>query len=103
MSKVYDKLIAIQVRDEVSEDWVTKYTPHVHINKARADSEYLNAGAVRNKRALTFTMRYFVGLAEVADNIENYRILYRGTPYNIVDFDDYMEKHRTATLLGVSY
>ena len=103
MSKVYDKLIAIQVRDEATEDWITVYTPHVSVNKARVDAEYLNAGAVQGKRTLTFELRYFVGIAEVLGNIANYQILYRGEPFNIVDYDDYMERHRTVTLLGVSY
>lgn len=103
MSKVFDKLIAIQTRDEVSEDWVTVYTPHAHVNKARVDAEYLNAGAVQGKRSLTFEVRFFVGLAEVLNNLANYQIIYRGIPFNIVDYDDYAEKHRTITLLGVSY
>lgn len=32
-----------------------------------------------------------------------YRIVYRGRTYNIQDYDDFMEQHRTVRLVGVAY
>lgn len=103
MSKVFDKPIVIQKIDEKTEKWSDLYTPHASINKAKTDNEYLDAGAIRSKKTLVFEIRYFKGLEDIDLNTQRYRILYRGTPYNIGDYDDYMQEHKTVKLLGVSY
>lgn len=103
MSRVFDKPIEIQTIDEITETWITKYKPHASINKAKANSEYLNAGAIQSKRALTFEIRYFKALEDIALNTQSYRVLFEGNPYNIEDYDDYMLEHKTIKLLGVSY
>lgn len=103
MSKVFDKPIVIQKIDEKTESWNDLYTPHASINKSKADSEYLNAGASRSKKTLVFEIRYFKELEDIDLNTQRYRILYRDTPYNIGDYDDYMQEHKTVKLLGVSY
>ena len=103
MSRVFDKPIEIQVLDEELETWVTKYNIHAYINKARANNEYLGAGAIQSKRALTFEIRYFKALEDIALNTQYYRILFDNIPYNIEDYDDYLLHHKTVKLLGVSY
>lgn len=101
--RIFDKPIEIQTLDEESETWVTKYTTHSYINKAKPNSEYLNAGAIQSKRALTFEIRYFKALEDIAINTQHYRILFDNIPYNIEDYDDYLLQHKTVKLLGVSY
>ena len=101
--RVFDKPIEIQVIDEESETWVTKYTTHAYINKAKPNSEYLNAGAIQSKRTLMFEIRYFKALEDIAINTQSYRILFDNIPYNIEDYDDYMLQHKTVKMLGVSY
>lgn len=103
MGRVYDKPIKIQKINEISKRWEDVYSVHASINKAKADNEYLSAGAVQSKKNLTFELRYFAGLEDISLNLQRYRILYRKVPYNIVDFDDFMLKHKTVKLLGVSY
>ena len=103
MSKVYDKSIVIQKRDEITEDWTDVFKLHASINKNKSDSEYLSAGAIQDKRTLVFEVRYFSDLEDIAHNIQFYRIVYRGVPYDIKDFDDFMLTHKTVKLLGVSY
>lgn len=103
MSRLYDRPIKIQKLDEATEDWQDVYTLHASINKARNDNEYLNGGAIQEKRHLTFEVRYFAGLEDISFNIQSYRVVYLGTPYNITDYDDFMLKHKTVKLLGVSY
>ena len=76
---------------------------HASINKAKSDNEYLNAGAVQAKKSLTFEVRYFKDLEDISLNLQTYRIVYQDVPYNIVDYDDFMLKHKTVKLLGVSY
>ena len=103
MSKVFDKPIIIQQIDELTEDWVDVFKLHAHINKTKSDSEYLNAGAVQGKKNITFEVRFFKLLEGISFNLQSYRIVYQGVPFNIVDYDDFMEQHKTVKLLGVSY
>lgn len=103
MAKVYDKPIEIQKLNTTEKRWETLYRLHASINKARNDNEYLSAGAIQAKRNLAFEVRYFRDLEDISLNLQLYRIVYRKVPYNIVDFDDFMLKHETVKLLGVSY
>lgn len=99
---VFDKPITIQKIDEVSETWRDLYLVHARVNKS-SGSEYLNAGANQSKSTLIFECRYFKELEDIAFNRGAYRIVYRGHNFNIQDYDDYLETHKTVKLLGVSY
>ena len=103
MSKLYDRPITIQKIDPVTETWLDLFRVHASINKAKSDDEYLNGGAIQGKRNLTFEVRYFALLEDIAFNIQSYRILYQGVPYDIKDFDDFKLMHKTVKILGVSY
>lgn len=103
MSRVFDKPIEIQTISEETEVWTTEYNLHARINKTKSNSEYLKAGATQSKRALTFEIRYFKALEDIALNTQCYRILFDGVPYDIEDYDDFMLTHKTVKLLGVSY
>lgn len=103
MSRVFDRPISIQKRNELTEDWEDVFRVHASINKAKSDDEYLNAGAIQGKKNLTFEIRYFNGIEEISFNIQNYRVVYQGVPYDIKDYDDFMLQHKTVKLLAVSY
>lgn len=103
MSKVYDKPIIIQKINPNTERWESMYNLHARINKASSDNEYLSAGAIQSKQTLTFETRYFKKLEDISLNTQQYRIVYQNNNYNIKDYDDYMLKHMTVKLLGVSY
>ena len=103
MAKVFDRPIIIQKRNDKAKAWEDLYKVHASINKAKTDNEYLSAGAIQSKRNLTFEVRYFAALEDISLNLQLYRSLYRGIPYNITDYDDYMLKHITVKILGVSY
>lgn len=103
MGKIYDRPITIQKLNAKAKLWEDVYTVHASINKAKADNEFLSAGATQAKKNLTFEMRYFAGLEDISLNLQTYRILYRKVPYNITDYDDFMLKHKTVKILGVSY
>lgn len=103
MSRVYDRPISIQKINESTETWEDIFVLHANINKARSDNEYLNAGAIQAKKNLTFEVRYFAGLEDISLNLQSYRIVYQGITYNIEDYDDFMLKHKTVKILGVSY
>lgn len=103
MGKLFDRPITIQKIDETTELWTDVYHVHAHINKAKSDDEYLNAGAIQGKKSLTFEVRYFTGLEDISFNLQSYRIVYQGVPYNLKDYDDFMLRHKTVNLLAVSY
>ena len=105
MGEVFDKSIVIQKINELTEQWEDAFdkTIHASINKTKADDKYLSAGSTRANKNLTFKVRYFAELEDISLNLELYRIVYRGVPYNVKDYDDYKEKHITVKLLGVSY
>lgn len=99
---VYNTPIIIEKRDEKTEKWANFGNFHARVNK-NSGSEYLNAGAVRSQNSLVFEVRYVKMLEEIRLKTQLFRVIYRGQPYNITDYDDYLEKHRTIKLLGVSY
>lgn len=103
MSRLFDRPIVIQKIDEITEKWSDVYKLHAHINKASGDNEYLGSGAIQGKRTLTFEVRYFADLEDISFNMQMYRIVYQGVPYDIKDYDDYMLKHKSVKILGVSY
>lgn len=103
MSKLYDRPISIQRINELTEDWEDVFKVHASINKAKTDDEYLSAGAIQGKKNLIFEVRYFADLEVISLNIQSYRIVYQGVPYDIKDYDDYMLKHKSVKILAVSY
>lgn len=103
MSRPFDRPITIQKINEITELWEDVFKVHASINKAKTDNEYLNAGAIQAKKNLTFEVRYFADLEDISLNLQSYRIVYQEVPYNIEDYDDFMLKHKTVKLLGVSY
>lgn len=103
MSKVVDRPIIIQKINELTEDWDDAFKVHASINKAKTDSEYLNAGATQGKKTLVFEIRYFSALEKLSLDTQSYRILYQNIPYNITDYDDYLLRHKTVKFLGESY
>lgn len=103
MSRPFDRPITIQKINEITELWEDVFKVHASINKAKTDNEYLNAGAIQAKKNLTFEVRYFADLEDISLNLQSYRIVYQGVPYNIEDYDDFMLKHKTVKILAVSY
>lgn len=103
MPRPYDKPITIEIIDETTEVYSPLYNLHARINKGKNDNEYLNAGAVQSRRTLVFEVRYFKALEDIRLNTQLYRVMYNGVPYDIEDYDDYQEEHKSIKLLGVSY
>jgi SPP1 family predicted phage head-tail adaptor len=98
----YDKPIEVQVQDPNTEAWTDKLRLHAKVNKT-GGGQALNAGADQFRASLTFKVRYVKALEDIAYNTQPYRILYRGRKFKVVDYDDYMEQHRTVKLVGEFY
>lgn len=94
------KPIIIQKLNE-SETWETLLKCHATVNKA-SGSAYLGSGSEQSSSGKTFNVRYNKDLALIQFDRQSYRIIYEGFIYTIEDYDDYMEKHLTIRLLGVS-
>lgn len=100
---LYKRLITIQKFNEDNDDWET-YLENIHanVNKSSKDNEYLKAGSVQSKSYKVFDVRYRPELKVIDGNTQLYRVLFDGRFFNIIDYDDYFENHRTIRLLGVS-
>lgn len=97
----FDKPVTVQIRDDAGQ-WSDKWKLHARVNKS-GGGQTLNAGADQYKATLSFDVRYFKDLEEMRYNPQPYRILYCGHSFKLVDWDDYMEQHRTVRLVGEAY
>ena len=95
----FDKPIQIQYLDQTTGQWSTVLNAHAHVNKY-SGSEYLSSGADQSKSSMTFTVRYSPKVAKIFLNTQLYRIVYRGTVFDIQDYDDYLERHQSVKLLA---
>lgn len=101
---IYDKPITIQYQDPDldTEEWVDRWKLHARVNKT-GGGQALNAGADQYRATLTFEVRYFKALEELRFNPQPFRVVYRGHNFKLVDYDDFMEQHRTVKLVGEAY
>lgn len=98
----YDKPIIIQLQDPDTEEWADKWKLHARVNKT-GGGQTQTAGAGQYQATLTFEVRYFKALEELRYNPQPFRVVYRGHSFKLVDYDDYMEQHRTVKLMGEAY
>lgn len=93
----------VQVQNEDTEEWTDLLHLHaLQVNKT-GGGETFNAGAEQYHPRLTFEVRWSKALEAVVYSPQTHRIVYRGRTYNIQDYDDFMEQHRTVRLVGVAY
>lgn len=94
--------ITVQIQDKDTLKWSDKWKLHARVNKAGGGQAF-NAGADQYTTTLTFEVRYFEGLEDMRYSPQLYRVLYRGHKFKLVDWDDFMEQHRTVKLVGAAY
>lgn len=95
--------VTIQRMNADSEEWEDFLHLHaIRINKA-GGGENFAAGAEQFKLSLRFEFRWSKQLEEVISHTQVYRLIYRNRCFNIKDYDDYMERHRTVKVEGVLY
>lgn len=94
------KPIIIQKLNE-AEKWETVAKVHASVNKASGNA-YLGSGSEQSSSGKTFTFRYAPIFSLIQFDKQSYRIIYEGVIYTIEDYDDYLEKHISIRLLGVS-
>ena len=95
--------LTIQQMDPDTEGWTDLLRLHaLQVNKT-GGGETHNAGAEQYHPRLTFVLRWSSVLEDVVYAPQIHRIVYKGRAYNIEDYDDFMEQHRTIRLVGVAY
>lgn len=99
---VYDKPVTLQVQDADTEKWTDYLSLHARVNKASGDQSW-NADADQYQARLKFDFRWMKQLEVLAYGVQPYRLIYRGHKFKVTDYDDYMEQHRTVTLVGEQY
>lgn len=99
---VFDKPIDIQKQDEDSELWGTVQHLHAEVNKA-GGTENFAARADQFHARLQFKVKYFPGIEQIRDAPTLFRILYNGEQYQVIDYDDYRERHRIVRIVGERY
>lgn len=98
----YDRPVSLFRYDEATKEWnCIARNLHAYVNKT-GGTEYLSSGAYQSKATLTFEFRFSKFLAAVFLNTQLYRIEYNGAQYDVEDYDDFQEMHRTIRLLGVA-
>lgn len=97
---VYNRPILIQKLNEDTEEWSDYLKLRSFVNKSKG-SEYLSSGAIQYSQELVFNVRYCKPLKEISLNTQLYRIIFENCIYDVVDYDDYMLKHKTVKILGV--
>ena len=94
--------ITVQIQDEETLQWSDKWKLHAKVNKTNGGLAF-SAGVDQYKATLTFEVRYFEELEEMRYKPQLFQIVYRGHSFKLVDWDDYMEQHRTVKLVGEAY
>jgi head-tail adaptor len=102
----FDKLIELQKVVNTSdgfEHWQTVRKLLAYVNRSSSYEDFGSNSTEDHVANLTFEVRYLPDLEEIAFHTSSYRIVYRGRAYNITDYDDFLETHRTVKLAGTSY
>lgn len=98
----FDKPCTIQEQDPQTEEWADRWHLHARVNKT-GGGQAQSAGADQYRTTLTFEVRHFTELESLRYNPQPFRIVYRGHTFKLVDYDDFMEQHRTVKLVGEAY
>ena len=101
---IFDKPVEIQKQNENTEQWETigDRNFHARVNKFGGNQSYV-ANADQFLAKLNFDFRYCKTLEEIRYQPQLYRLIYRGHTFQVIDYDDYMEQHRTVRIVGQLY
>ncbi len=95
--------LTIQRMNPDTEEWSDLQKFHaIQVNRSGGGEAY-SAGREQFRPRLTFDLRWCQALEALRWDTQNHRIIYQGQQFNIVDYDDYMERHLTVRLTGEAY
>ena len=99
---IFDKPVVLERQNEETEQWDTVRCFHARVNKSGGRQSYA-ADADQFHAVLDFDFRWCEPLEAVRYDPQIYRLRYRGHTFQVIDFDDYMEQHRTVRMVGKLY
>lgn len=102
MSIVYDKPVTLQRQVAGTGAWEDVQSLHAEVNKSISQQNYSPENE-RVRQRLVFKIRYNPALESVRNALQDYRMVYRGQHYELVDYDDYKEHRRGIKLTGELY
>lgn len=102
MSIVYDKPVTLQRQVAGTGAWEDVQSLHAEVNKNISQQNYSPENE-RVRQRLVFKIRYNPTLESVRNALQDYRMVYRGQHYELVDYDDYKEHRRGIKLTGELY
>lgn len=95
--------VKLQQQDPTTEAWTDVKQLHaIKVNRAGGGETY-NAGADQYHPRLMFEFRWRRLLEALRYNTQQFRLVYQGHTFNVVGYDDYMEKHLIVRLVGEAY
>ena len=95
--------VTIQHQNPDTEEWTDLLKLHATKVNKTSGGETFSAGREQYRPRLTFEFRWCKVLEALRYATQNYRIMYQGHSFNIVDYDDFMEQHLTVKLVGEAY
>lgn len=98
---ILNQKIQIQKLNDDNDSYSAYYSCHAQVNKT-GGNEYLIAGSVSTKNKFTFIVRYCEELKNLQFDTQTYRIVFDGIIFNILDADDFMQRHKTIKIIGES-
>lgn len=98
---ILNQKIQIQKLNDDNDSYSGYYSCHAQVNKT-GGNEYLIAGSVSTKNKFTFIVRYCEELKNLQFDTQTYRIVFNGVIFNILDADDFMQRHKTIKIIGES-
>lgn len=102
MSIVYDKPVTLQRQVAGTGAWEDVQSLHAEVNK-NISQQFYSPENERVRQRLVFKIRYNPTLESVRNALQDYRMVYRGQHYELVDYDDYKEHRRGIKLTGELY
>lgn len=96
-------LVKLQCLDPATETWQDVKTLHAtRVNNASGKEEF-GAGAEQYHLHLKFRFAWTPLIEQIRFSPQLYQLVYRGKSFNIVGYDDYMEQHINADIIGEAY
>lgn len=102
MSIVYDKPVTLQKQVAGTGAWEDVQHLHAEVNKS-ISQQFYTPESDRVRQRLVFKIRYNPVLESVRSALQDYRMVYRGQHFELVDYDDYKEHRREIKLIGELY
>lgn len=95
--------VTIQKQDPNTEEWADLLKLHATKVNKTSGGEAFSAGREQYRPRLSFDFRWCKELEALRWSTQPHRIVYQEHPLNVVDYDDYMERHLTVRLVGEAY